>query len=130
MNDPISDMLNRLTNAANARQEQVDIPHSKIKAAIAAILVGEGFVARSDVHKKMEKKYLRLTLKYRPNKKPVIGGLRRISTPGRRAYVEASKLPRVHAGFGTAIISTSRGLLTEAAARQQKIGGEVLCYIW
>lgn len=130
MNDPIADMLCRITNAVNAREEQVDIPHSKLKESIASILAAEGFIARQEVHKKMEKKYLRLTLKYRSNKLPVIAGLKRVSTPGRRIYSEASKLPRIRSGFGTAIISTSRGLLTEEKARAEKIGGEVLCYIW
>lgn len=130
MNDPIADMLSRIKNAQNVRAEVVDIPHSRTKEAIASILVNEGFVAKSDALKRMEKKFLRLTLKYKPNKKGIINGLRRVSKSGRRVYAGARELPRVQAGFGTAIISTSKGIMTDEAARSKKLGGEVLCQVW
>ena len=130
MTDPIADMLIRIKNAQNVRADVVDIPHSRIKEAIANILVAEGYVAKFDGLKRMEKKFLRLTLKYRPNKKGLINGLKRISRSGRRVYSDSRSLPRVEAGFGTAIISTSKGILTDEAARSQKLGGEVLCQVW
>jgi small subunit ribosomal protein S8 len=130
MNDPIGDLLSRLKNALGARLEHLDVPHSRLKEGVAALLVSEGYLAKFDVLKKMEKKYLRLTPKYRASKKPVITGLRRVSTPGRRAYASVAQLPRVQAGFGTAIISTSRGLMTDSQARAQNLGGEVLCWVW
>ncbi len=130
MTDPIADMLLRIKNALNARHENVDMPHSGQKEAIAKILVEEGYTAKSDVLKRMDKKFIRMLLKYAPDKSSVIVGLKRISKPGRRIYADARSLPRVQAGFGTAIISTSRGIMTDEAARNQKVGGEVLCYIW
>jgi small subunit ribosomal protein S8 len=130
MNDPIADMLSRIKNGLNARMEAIDIPHSKIKESIAKILVDEGYVGKVDPMQRMSKKFLRLTLKYRQDKKGVIMGVRRISKSGRRKYVDTSSLPKVQSGFGTAIISTSKGVMTDQEARAQKIGGEVLCYIW
>ena len=130
MTDPISDMLSRIKNALNARMESVDVPHSNIKEGIAQILVSEGYVGRFDVMKRMDKKFLRIALKYTEAKKGVISGMKRVSKPGRRIYSDAYSLPRIHAGFGTAIISTSRGILTDEDARSQKLGGEVICYIW
>jgi len=130
MTDPIADMLSRIKNAQNVRADVVDIPHSRIKEAIANILVTEGYVAKFDNLKRMEKKFLRLTLKYKQNKKGLINGLRRVSRSGRREYSDSKSLPRVQAGFGTAIISTSKGIMTDSAARAQKLGGEVLCQVW
>ena len=130
MTDPIADMFSRIKNALNARQETVDIPHSKIKEEIARILASEGYVEKFDVLKRMEKKFLRVTLKYDQNKKGIISGLKRVSKPGRRSYVDAHSLPRVQAGFGTAIISSSRGVMTDEEARAQKLGGEIICYVW
>jgi small subunit ribosomal protein S8 len=130
MTDPIADMINRIRNALNVRQETVDIPHSRMKEEIAKIMVGEGYLQKCDVLKRMEKKFLRLALKYASDKKGVISELKRVSKPGRRTYADVRSLPRVQAGFGTAIISTSRGLMTEESARTQKLGGEVVCYIW
>lgn len=130
MNDPIADMLSRIKNGLNARLETIDIPHSKIKEEIIKILVDEGYVAKFDPMQRMGKKFLRISLKYKPDKSGVIMGIRRISKSGRRIYVDVSRLPRVQAGFGTAIISTSKGILTDGEARAKKIGGEVLCYIW
>lgn len=130
MSDPIADMFCRIKNAAAARIETVDIPHSKIKEEIAKILVSEGYVGKFDILKRMDKKFVRLWLKYTQNKKGVISGLKRVSRPGRRIYRDARSLPRVQGGFGTAIISTSKGVMTDEAARAQKLGGEVICYVW
>ena len=130
MTDPIADMFNRIRNALNVRQETVDIPHSRMKEEIAKILVGEGYLKKYDVLKRMEKKFVRVVLKYASDKKGVFSELKRVSKPGRRIYADVCSLPRVQAGFGTAIISTSRGLMTEESARTQKLGGEVICYIW
>lgn len=130
MTDPIADMFNRVRNALNVRQETVDIPHSRMKEEIAKILVSEGYLKKYDVLKRMEKKFVRVALKYASDKKGVFSELRRVSKPGRRIYADVRSLPRVQAGFGTVIISTSRGLMTEESARTQKLGGEVICYIW
>ena len=130
MTDSIADMLSRIKNALNAHAETVDIPHSKIKEQVAKILVSEGYVEKFDALKRMDKRFLRLTLKYTESKKGIISGMKRVSKPGRRIYVDARSLPRVQAGFGTAIISTSRGVVTEEVARAQKLGGEVICYVW
>ena len=130
MTDPISDMLSRIKTAQAIKSETVNIPHSKIKEDIAKILVAEGYVSRFDNLKRMNKKFLRLTLKYSKSQKGVICNLKRVSTPGRRIYADVFSLPRVQGGFGTAIISTSRGLLTDSAARAAKIGGEVVCWVW
>lgn len=130
MTDPITDMFNRIKNGMNARHESVDIPHSKMKEEIAKILVSEGYLAKCDVLKRMDKSFLRVFLKYAENKKGIIQELKRVSKPGRRIYSGARSLPRVQAGFGTAIISTSAGVMTDEEARTQKLGGEVICYVW
>ena len=130
MNDPIADMLSRIKNGLNARLETVDIPHSKIKEEIAKILVKEGYVEKFDPMQRMSKGFLRIALKYRQDKSGVIVGMRRVSKSGRRMYADVATLPRVQAGFGTAILSTSKGIMTDGEARSKKVGGEVLCYIW
>lgn len=130
MFDPIADMLSRIKNSINARQGSVDIPHSKIKVGIAKILVAEGYIARADVHKRMNKQFIRLILKYQKNRRGLIAGLKRVSKCGCRVYRDARSIPRVHGGFGTVILSTSKGLMTDEQARGAKMGGEVLCYIW
>jgi small subunit ribosomal protein S8 len=130
MTDPISDMFCRITNALKVRKETVDIPHSRIKEELANILVAEGYLEKADILKRMDKKFIRITPKYTPDKKGVISRLKRISKPGRRVYSDFASLPRVQAGFGTAILSTSRGIMTEESARAQKLGGEVICYVW
>jgi len=130
MTDPIADMLSRIQNGVNARQDSIDMPHSGIKEKIAAILASEGFVGKVEVMKRMEKKFIRIALKFTPAKKGVISGFRRVSRPGGRVYTDARSLPRVHAGFGTAVISTSSGLMTDEEARSKKLGGEVLFYVW
>jgi len=127
--DAIGDMLARIKNALRVRKEFVDLPFSKMKEEVAKILLGEGYLSKVDVFSRGNKKYLRLGLKY-AGKKSVIEDLKRVSKPGRRIYVNAQSLPRIQAGFGTAIISTSKGLLTDEQARQQKLGGEVICYVW
>lgn len=128
--DAIADLLVRIKNALRTREESVDIPHSKIREGIARILLEEGFIAKGDTFVRMKKKFLRIGLKYSPEKKSVIENLKRISTPGRRVYVNSKKVPWVQGGYGIAIISTTKGLMTDVSAREKKLGGEVLCYVW
>ena len=127
--DPIADMLTRIRNANTARHATVDIPYSKVKKAIADILVSEGFVASQDVIEDGNHKTIRLTLKYE-NKTRVLQGLKRISKPGLRIYANVEQLPRVLNGLGIAVVSTSKGIMTDTQARKENIGGEVLAYIW
>ena len=127
MTDPISDMLTRIRNAHRALLPTVEMPHSKVKESIAHILKKEGYVA--DVAVEGSPKSIKMKLKY-DGRKGVIEGLRRVSTPGLRRYVGATDIPRVRGGLGTAIISTSQGLMTGVQARKNNIGGELLCYIW
>lgn len=129
MNDPISDMLTRIRNANNARHDTVDVPYSKVKKAIADILVAEGFVASADTLGEGTHKTIRITLKYE-GKTKVLQGLKRISKPGLRIYANVEELPRVLNGLGIAIISTSKGIMTDKEARKQNVAGEVLAYIW
>ena len=129
MNDPISDMLTRIRNANDARHDTVDVPYSKVKKAIADILVAEGFVASADTLGEGTHKTIRITLKYE-GKTKVLQGLKRISKPGLRIYANVEELPRVLNGLGIAIISTSKGIMTDKEARKQIIAGEVLAYIW
>ena len=128
--DPIADMLTRIRNANALRYESVSMPHSNIKAAIAEILKKEGFVNDFVVEGEGTKKTLTVLLKYGPTGERVITGLKRISKPGLRANASVDKLPRVLGGLGIAIISTSKGLLTDTEARKANVGGEVLCYVW
>ena len=129
--DSIADMLIRIKNAQRVKKDAVDLPHSRVKEAIARIMSAEGFVGTVATPARGAKKYLRILLKYPAEKgKVMIEGLKRVSTPGRRVYVGAGKVPRVRAGFGLAIISTSKGLMTDEEARAKKMGGEVICYIW
>lgn len=130
LNDPISDMLTRVRNAASAGHATVDVPHSRLKAEIARILTREGFVSGYSIEQVESRSYIRLTLKYGRGEKAVIRGLSRISKPGLRKYVGSGELPKVFGGIGMAILSTSRGLLTDKEARRSKIGGEVICYVW
>ena len=126
MTDPIADMLTRIRNANQMRYEDVEIPASKIKNEIAKILKEEGFI--NDY--KIEGRTLTVNLKYADKKERVITGLKRISKPGLRVYAKSEELPRVLNGLGIAIISTSKGIMTDKEARKQKLGGEVLAYIW
>ncbi len=128
MNDPISDMLTRIRNAHRALLPAVEVPHSKMKESIANILKKEGYVAEVAIEGTPMKK-IKLKLKYE-GRKGVIEGLRRVSSPGLRRYVGATEIPRVRGGLGTAILSTSQGLMTGVQARKSNIGGELLCYIW
>ncbi len=130
MNDPIADMLSRIKNGMNARLDAIDIPHSKIKEEMARIFTSEGYVAKYDVMQRMDKKFIRLTLKYKQDKTGLIAGMKRVSKAGRRVYVDVDSIPKVQAGFGTAILSTSNGIMTDEEAREKKVGGEVLCHIW
>jgi small subunit ribosomal protein S8 len=128
MTDPISDMLTRIRNAHRALRPVVEVPHSKMKESIAHILKREGYIADVDTEGKPVKK-LKLKLKYE-GRRGVIEGLRRVSTPGLRRYVGVSDIPRVRGGMGTAIVSTSKGLMTGVQARKEKLGGELICYVW
>ena len=126
MTDPIADMLTRIRNANQMRNKEVSMPTSKMKVEIANILKSEGYISEYVV----EDRTLTLTLKYSDNKERVISGLKCISKPGLRVYAKAEDIPRVLNGLGIAIISTSKGVMTDKEARKQSIGGEVLAYIW
>ncbi|MGC8594090.1 MAG: 30S ribosomal protein S8 [Candidatus Kryptoniota bacterium] len=129
MTDPIADYLTRLRNAARARHRRVDIPASNLKRAITKILYEQHYIDKYTEIKDSKQGVIRIYLKYY-NGKPVLTGLRRVSVPGRRVYAGAAELPRVLNGLGVAIISTNRGVMTDREARQQNVGGEVICYIW
>jgi len=128
--DSIADMLVRIQNAIRIREETVDLPHSKVKEGIARILLEEGYVSNLDTFTRMNKRFLRIRLKYTEAKKSVIAGMKRISSSSRRIYVGADSIPRVQCGFGTAIVTTPKGLMTDEQAREKKLGGEILCYVW
>jgi small subunit ribosomal protein S8 len=128
--DQIADMFNRIRNAINARKEAVDLPHSKMKEGIAKILMEEGYISRYEAITKMNKRVVRISLKYTGKRKNMIEGIRRVSTPGRRIYAGKDAIPQVQAGYGTVIITTPQGLMTGETASSQKVGGEVICYIW
>jgi small subunit ribosomal protein S8 len=128
MTDPISDMLTRIRNASQAGLPTVEIPHSRLKESLAGILKREGYVSEFTVAGDKVKN-LKLRLKYE-GRQGIIEGLLRISRPGRRVYVGSTELPRVRGGLGIAVLSTSRGLMTSAEARKNRLGGEVLCHVW
>ena len=128
--DPIADMLTRIRNANDAYHEKVDMPASKIKAAVLEILKDEGFIRTVEQIEVENHKVLRATLKYGANREKVIKGLKRISNPGLRIYANKEELPRVLGGLGIAVISTSKGIMTDKAARKAGLGGEVLAYVW
>ena len=131
MSDPIADMLTRIRNANTAKHDTVDVPASKMKIAIADILLNEGYITKYDIVEDGNFKTIRITLKYGVDKnEKVITGLKRISKPGLRVYASSEELPRVLGGLGTAIISTNQGVITDKEARKLQIGGEVLCFIW
>ena len=130
-NDPIADMLTRIRNANTAKHDVVDVPASKMKIAIADILVNEGYIEKYELVDNGNFKDIRITLKYTANKSErVISGLKRISKPGLRIYASAENLPKVLGGLGIAIVSTNEGVLTDKEAREKNVGGEVLAYIW
>jgi len=130
MSDPIADMLTRIRNANTVRHETVELPASTIKKQIAEILKREGFIRDAEYIDDNKQGIIRIFLKYGPNKERVISGLKRISKPGLRVYTKSNEIPRVLGGLGIAIISTSKGVMTDKEARQSKAGGEVLCYVW
>ncbi len=130
VNDPIADMLTRIRNAQVAKHDSVVLPASNAKKAIAKILLSEGYVKGVDYINDGPQGSIKITLKYVSGKQPVIAGLKRISKPGLRVYAKGEELPKVLGGLGIAIISTSKGVMTDKEARKQMIGGEVLAYIW
>ncbi|HLI02291.1 MAG TPA: 30S ribosomal protein S8 [Acidimicrobiales bacterium] len=132
MTDPIADMLTRIRNANVAMHDTVRMPSSKLKEALAAVLAKEGYIEGFDVHADGNRpgRVLELRMKYAPDRTRTISGVRRVSKPGLRVYTAADKLPRVLGGLGVAVLSTSQGLLTDREARQRRIGGEILCFIW
>ena len=131
MSDPIADMLTRIRNANIAKHDTVDVPASKMKIAIANILLDEGYIAKYDLVEDGSFKTIRITLKYGEDKnEKIITGLKRISKPGLRVYVGRDELPKVLGGLGIAILSTNKGVITDKEARREGIGGEVLAFIW
>lgn len=129
MTDPIADMIIRIKNALLARHSQVVVPHSKIKHSIAQILEQEGYIAGMELSNEQPHSNLVLKLKY-TGKTPVITDVKRLSTPGRRLYAPANHIPKALGGYGITIVSTSKGVITDKQARQQNVGGELLCQIW
>ena len=132
MTDPISDMLTRIRNANVAMHDEVRMPSSKVKEALAAILQKEGFIEGFSVDENPGKpgKVLVIAMKYSPERARTISGIRRVSKPGLRVYSKATEVPRVLGGLGTAVLSTSQGLLSDREARKRRVGGEVLCFVW
>ena len=131
MTDPIADMLTRIRNANTAKHDTVDVPASKMKEAIANILLEEGYVKAVDIVEEGKFKTIRITLKYGADKnEKVITGIKRISKPGLRVYAGKDELPKVLGGLGVAIISTNKGVLTDKQAREAQVGGEVLAFVW
>ncbi|HHW70623.1 MAG TPA: 30S ribosomal protein S8 [Clostridiales bacterium] len=130
MTDPIADMLTRIRNALVVKQEYVDVPASNMKRDIANILLQEGYIKNVKEIQENNKSILRLTLKYGPDNERVISGLKRISKPGLRVYAKSEEIPKVLGGLGIAIISTSKGVISDKQARKEGIGGEVICYVW
>jgi len=130
MTDPIADMLTRIRNGSAARHASVEVPSSKMKLEIARLMTDLGYVAGYETKRGEHSDVIVIELKYGKNRERVISGIKRVSKPGRRVYANKETLPKVLGGLGTAIISTSRGLLTSADARKQGLGGEVICFIW
>ena len=128
--DPIADLLTRIRNALVSKKEIVEIPASNVKKAIAQILLGEGFIKDVEYIEESVQGVIKITLKYGPKKEKVISGLKRISKPGLRIYAPVEDLPKVLGGLGIAVISTSKGIMTDKLARQSNLGGEVLAFIW
>ncbi|MDO5539651.1 MAG: 30S ribosomal protein S8 [Eubacteriales bacterium] len=131
MSDPIADMLTRIRNANTAKHDTVDVPSSKMKLAIANILLDEGYIAKYDVVEEGGFPIIRITLKYGADKnEKIITGIKRISKPGLRVYAGKDEIPRVLGGLGVAILSTNKGVITDKEARKQQVGGEVLAFVW
>ncbi len=130
MTDPIADMLTRIRNAAGARKATVDVPWSRLKEAIARVLVDEGYLASAAAEGEGAQRVLRIGLRYDPQRRPVITGLKRVSRPSLRVYVGVDEIAPVRRGLGVSILSTPRGVLADRDARREKVGGEVLCTVW
>ena len=130
MTDPIADMLTRLRNANTVGHETVEIPASKMKKAIAEILKEEGYITDFDVIEDDKQGMIKVTMKYGSNKERVISGIKKISKPGLKVYAKANEVPKVLGGLGIAIISTSKGIVSDKEARKLGVGGEVICYVW
>jgi small subunit ribosomal protein S8 len=130
LTDPIADMLTRIRNAVMIRAEKVDVPASRMKLEIAKIMKEEGFIRAYKILKDKKQGVLRITLKYAGDNEAVISGIKRVSKPGRRVYADKDSIPTVMGGVGISVLSTSRGVLGDKTCRREKVGGEVLCYIW
>ena len=130
MTDPIADMLTRIRNANTVGHKSVDIPASKMKKAIAQILLDEGFIENFEIVSDNAQGTIKVDLKYGPNKEKTIYGIKKISKPGLRVYAKADRVPKVLGGLGIAILSTSKGVITDKEARKLGVGGEVICYVW
>ena len=130
MTDPIADMLTRIRNANTAGHDTVEIPASKMKKSIAQILKDEGFINDFEVIEDGKQGIIKVTMKYAANKEKVISGIKKISKPGLKVYAKAEDVPRVLGGLGIAIVSTSKGILSDKKARELGVGGEVICYVW
>lgn len=130
MNDPLADMLTRIRNASKARFQSVEMPLSALKADVARVLKEEGYIEDYQVAKEGPQGTLKIQLKYGPHNEQVITGIRRVSKPGRRQYTGSTKIPTVMSGLGIAVLTTSRGVMTDRVARREKVGGELLCEVW
>ena len=130
MTDPIADMLTRIRNANMVGHESVDVPASKMKKSIAEILLKEGYIKGYDVIEDNKQGIIRIQMKYGQNKEKVITGIKKISKPGLKVYAKRDDIPKVLGGLGVAIISTSKGVITDKEARKENVGGEVICYVW
>ncbi len=130
MNDPLADMLTRIRNASKARFQSVDMPLSTLKVSVAKVLKDEGYIEDFQVVNEGPQGVLKIQLKYGPHNEQVITGIRRVSKPGRRQYTASTKIPKVMSGLGIAVLTTSRGVMTDRAARRENIGGELLCEVW
>ena len=128
--DPLSDLLARISNGLTAGHDKVDVPASRVKEAVLKVLEEEGFIASFRRVEEKGRPVLRVGLKYDPEGEPVVTGLERVSRPGRRVYARADEIPKVLGGLGVSIVSTSKGIVTDRAARQSRLGGEVLCNVW
>lgn len=128
--DPLSDLLTRLRNGMRAGHERVDVPSSRVKEAVLKVLEAEGYIASFRKVQEGGRPVLRVGLKYDPEGEPIVSGIERVSRPGRRIYAKAEAIPEVLGGLGVSLVSTSKGIVTDKAARQARLGGEVLCNIW
>lgn len=130
MTDPVADMLTRIRNGVQARHDVVTLPASKLKASIARILKEEGFIDDFEMVNEGPQGNIKIRLRYLDRRQPVISGLKRVSKPGLRVYVQRQQIPRVYGGLGIAILSTPKGVMTGQSAWRQQVGGEILCYVW